>query len=470
MQLPGSRGRYRLRSKFCALLAGLASLGSLGGAFADEREPIEFAPAFGPRAVRYKVQVEGNLRTSRPDKKGEKEGAGAQEEERVTPMRIRGEFLYLEQTADDSTVDVWGRTYGSVDAELTIGTRKLTPSLREDVSQHAVDLAGDRVRRIAAAPMTREEDQLVAHLFDSALLERLLPVEPVDEGDGWQIDDVTVAMLLDLDHTAENELQAELKSVEDGSAEIRIEGNVRGAVLDVEAEMQVRARLKYDLRKQRFSWAAIGVKDHRPAGAASPGVDAVSTITIKLGDAERRAWEPPSEDQRSTVRLEHRFDDEGIAVLYDPRWRATFESPESAVFRLIDDGGFVAQGRAVVMPRAKAGSKPTIKAFQKDVQAALGERFAEFTSSSEQTTSSGAHLLECTAVGTIDDLSIQWMYFLATSRDGRRVALTFTAQPDAIERIAGADREMAEAVRFLTLKVADLGSEPTQLNLESTFR
>lgn len=477
MRILGRKAGYSPRTRMLATAVGLASLVLAAADVACGEEPVIFAPAYTPRAVRYKLQVEGQLQTTREegDSQGNTKKDDAKKDDkgsdaRVTPMRIQGEFLYLEQTADELTVDLWGRTYGSINAELTIGARKLQPTLREDVQQHAVNLAGDRVQRVAAVPMTSAEDQLVAHVFDTALLERLLPNQPVSEGDRWPIDDVSAAMLLGLDHAVENELEAVLQSIEDGAAEIRVEGEFRGAALDVEAEMRVRARLKYDLERQRFSWAAIGVKDHRPAGAASPGVDAVSTITIKLGDAERRAWRPPTPEQLAAVRLEHRFEDEGISVVYDPRWRVTFESPESAVFRLIDDGEFIAQGRAVVMPRVKAGSKSTIKQFQDDVQKTLGDRFAEFASASEQTTSSDAHLLECTAVGTIDELSIQWMYFLATGRDGRRLALTFTAQPDAIERIAGADREMAESARFLTLKVASKPEETTQLNLESTFR
>lgn len=442
--------------------------GSTQAAAAAEAEVL-LRPAESPRNVEYKLQVEGRLRSPTPeaDEPGDAEPVAP----KAAPMRIRGEFRFHEQVAETSSGEIWRREYEAIDAEIQVGERTIAPTLRDEHRQHALAVAAGRIARLSpAGPMTREEDQLVAHVFDTAALGRIFPADAVGVGDSWPIDDATGAMLLGLDHLVENELTAKLVKAAGGSAEIRLEGSCQGQVLDAESKIEVRTRIRYDLAANRIVWVAAGVKEQRAAAAAAPGVDAVSTITIKLTEAAPVSWQPPPRVDFLAARMEYEFQEEGVRFAYDPRWRLTSESPNSALFRMIDDGQFVAQGRIVILPRSKAGTKPTLQEFQTDVRTALGERFVEFAAASERTTATDAHLLECTALGLIDEVSIQWMYYLATSRDGRRVAFTFTAQPENLERLAAADSEMPDSVRFVTLKVADLDPETRRLNLDSVVR
>ena len=151
--------------------------------------------------------------------------------------------------------------------------------------------------------------------------------------------------------------------------------------------------------------------------------------------------------------LEYRSDTKGYRFLYDRRWHVTRDEADLVVLRLVDRGDLIAQCN--VAPSSKAIDKPVeLTRFQTDVQSGLGKMFGRFERAGERVTDSGLRILQAVAVGTAEELPIQWRYYLVHDHQGRALSVVFTLEAPLVEQFHDQDKPILESVEFLEPKMA----------------
>ena len=131
------------------------------------------------------------------------------------------------------------------------------------------------------------------------------------------------------------------------------------------------------------------------------------------------------------------------------------ESAESVSLRLIDRGELVAQCNISALPTVEPGMRMTMIKFQEDVELALGKNFGRWISAGEATTSSGHDICRVLATGDVEQLAIQWNYFLVADAKGHQAVLAFTMESDLVGRFDKSDDRFVTSLEFLEPRPED---------------
>ena len=66
------------------------------------------------------------------------------------------------------------------------------------------------------------------------------------------------------------------------------------------------------------------------------------------------------------------------------------------------------------------------------------------------------------ATGTISDLSIQWLYYVFTTREGRRLSVAFTMEQGLVDRFGQADQQFLAHLEIAPPQTAAGSPTPAQ--------
>ncbi len=309
-------------------------------------------------------------------------------------------------------------------------------------------------------PLTREELDLIDIPGNTSVIDEILPAEAIGKGQKWKPSADALAHLLGLDAVGHSEVDCQLVEVKDGSAEITIEGTLGGAINGVASDMELKGKLLVDIDRHAPTSLLLAIKEQRGIGHVAPGLDVVAKLKMTMmpvldskllaGDVMKDAKLPQSD---KAPPLEYRSDAKGYRLLYDRRWHITREEPELVVMRLVERGDLIAQCN--IAPASKAIDKPVeLEKFQADVQSGLGKLFGRFEKASERGTDSGLRILQAVAVGTAEELPIQWRYYLVHDHQGRALSVVFTLEAPLVEQFKDQDKPLLESVQFLEPKMA----------------
>jgi hypothetical protein len=152
----------------------------------------------------------------------------------------------------------------------------------------------------------------------------------------------------------------------------------------------------------------------------------------------------------------------GYRIKHDRQWYVTAEGRESTTFRRVDGGDLVAQCTLTVLPAKSEGRQTTLEQFQKDVQFSLGKSFGELVSSRQWQNAAGLYCYEVIARGLVEELPVEWHYYLAAPESGNRISVAVTIEKPMLERVAGTDRELVESLQlFPAMAPAKTAKQPT---------
>jgi hypothetical protein len=153
---------------------------------------------------------------------------------------------------------------------------------------------------------------------------------------------------------------------------------------------------------------------------------------------------PPSTDL--VLPLAHVHGPTGMRFLHGREWFVTSEQRERVILRHVADGELTAQCQIAVLPQLPDGQTMTVDQFEKDVRFALGKRLEQIVAANQWRTDSGLACTRIVAAGKIEELPIEWRYYLLVGEDGRRVAATVTVEGALVERLNNAEREIVESL------------------------
>jgi hypothetical protein len=445
-----------LRHAFFALpfLAGL-----LGCAAFSRAESIELKPLPGANhTVRVSIELEAgghSLVQSADEAKGD---ASPQR----LPMSVSGKLQYEERVlvplvdSPPAGTPLAIRWYGNAEAVIKVGETGRTPKLADDCRLVLLESGAERpVLYSPDRPLSREQLDLIDVVGTSYFIDRLLPTAPVSKDDSWSHDAPVMGPLLTLDTVAVCEVQSTLDGFNASFAKMRLAGTVHGAADGAATELEVRAVYLYDRRAKRITQLNLAIRERRSIGGATPGVDATAKLQIRIerlnsstnlsdrvvGKAVRPARMPHRD-------LVYESSPLGLRFHHDRNWFVTSEARESVTLRRIDRGDLVAQCTLTALPPKSAGRQTTLEQFQQDVQQSLGKSFGELVSSRQWQNAAGLYCYQLVVRGMVDEVPVEWHYYLAFPESGERVSAAVTIEKPMVDRVGQVDAELFESVQL----------------------
>jgi hypothetical protein len=386
------------------------------------------------------------------------------------PMSVSAKLSYDEHrvaSAEDNIATRSIRYYKNAAAVIKVDKGGTAPKLADErrlvVAQYADSThPGGRLSFAAAdGYLTREELDLIDVTCDSLAVDGLLPRTPVAPDATWAADPNTMASILSMDSVAAAEVQNVLDKFNHDFALVRIAGTVVGVADGSTTEMEVRGVYLFDRKLSRITRFNLAVKEKRSIGGATPGLDGVAKLRMNVKPITSSEHLPPatlaavaSKHKLSTDVLRLEPEKQGYRVCHDRRWFVTSHQRESTVLRCVDRGDMLAQCTITSLPPQSAANQTTLDEFERDIRFALKEHFGQLVSSREWTNSFGNHCLEVVVRGTMEDVPLEWHYFLVASESGNRVSVAVTIQGEMVKRLATADRQLVNAMELVSAESA----------------
>ena len=443
---------------------GLVVAASFIAALARAAETYDLTSAVKPgqsQTVRTAVEVKGDLKLNSDGK-----------EVTTVPMLVQADLQYTERflaIKTDGTLKA-ARHYGVAEAKIQIKSTEMKQSLRNERRLLVIQHKGEDATLFSPiGPLTREELELVDAPGSSTVLAAILPAKKTAIGDGWKLNNQTVARLLGLEAVSEQDVVAKLTKVEDSLAIFSLDGRITGAVGGVSSEIDLHAKANFDLKKKSVTWLAMQYQEKRAIGHAQPGYDA--TIRVRTV-AEPTAGTPElANDALSKLALEAKLEQTliefqaekaGINLAHDRRWRVMVDRMDIAILRFIDRGDLIAQCNINRLAPLPKDQPLTLTAFQKSVEATLAKNSGEILEAAQETTKDGGKVLRVTVAGSASEIPIQWFYYHLTDAQNRRASLVITLESKLLERYPALDRELISGLLLLdTPSTANEEKEPT---------
>jgi hypothetical protein len=358
------------------------------------------------------------------------------------------------------------RHYDSAKATLKIGQSGVQPTLRNE--RRLINVAVRGTATTIYSPkgsLTREELDLLNiagnGIGNSLVLDRLLPQRPVSIADSWNHSREVIGAMVGLDSVEKSDVESKLIDVTNSVARIQMTGRVEGISEGSKVGMDIKAKYQVDLKTKRVNWLGLLVRENREIGEVVPGTDVVLRLEMKitptekskeLSDAVVMAVRP--EPAPANLDLEHRSADGGWSVAYGRDWYITADERDLTVLKLMDQGERIAQCNISSVPKVDVSKLPTLAEFQEEVRSALGKSFGEFVEAGQSTNALKHRVYQVVTRGTVNELPIEWHYYLVADEHGQQAALAFTVDASLVSRLKGVDKLVVNQLQFADPKLA----------------
>ncbi len=439
---------------------------------------IDLSPEFQPNGLsKVFVELEAGGSTL---VRVENEATGAAGTEQRLPMSVSAKLEYIErrlagnQQKNNHTTLLAVRHYDAGEAVIKVDQSGAEPRLPDD--RRLIVVENGAIRPNMYCPqgaLTREQLDLVDTVGNSCVIDELLPEKPVADGEAWPSDAAVMGALLTLDSVAVCEVQSVLEEFNASFAKVRLVGVVHGVADGAATEHEVRGIYLFDRRLRRITRLNLAVREQRSIGGATPGLDAVAKLQIKIEPAESA---PQLADAAiaTAIKAKHLPPRDlvlespamGFRIQHDRNWFVTSKQRENITLRRVDGSDLVAQCTLTMLPPKSAGRQTTLEQFQKDIVYSLGQRFGELVSTRQWQNAHGHYCYEVVARGNVDQVPVEWHYYLAARESGHRISAAVTIEGPMVERMSDIDRQIIQGLELFPPQPA----AQTALAPESTTR
>jgi hypothetical protein len=383
-------------------------------------------------------------------------------QERQLPMSVAARIEYLERrlalpaTANSQGTILAARYYDRAEATLKVDDSGRKPRLSDERRFIVLESTNERpILYCPDGPLTREQLDLIDIVGNSYFLEHLLPSQPVALGESWTLEASAIGPLLTIDRVAVCEVQSVLEEYNKSFAKIRLAGTVHGMTDGAATEQEVRGVYLFNRKLGRVVQLNLAVREKRSIGSATPGLDAVAKLQMTIEPAEApqqlgdEAITQLRRAQRSAKRdLTYEAESLGFRFHHDRQWFVTGEQRKSITLRRVEGGDLVAQCTLTTLPPKSAGRQTSLEQFEKDVIFALGKNFGELVSNRRWQNAAGHYCYAVVARGLIDEVPVEWHYYLVAPESGHRVSAVVTIEKPMVERLGDADLQIVESLQL----------------------
>lgn len=303
--------------------------------------------------------------------------------------------------------------------------------------------------------LTADELDLIRSPADSLALIALLPSKEIEVGDTWKAPGWAFQMLTSLDAIIKGDLECRLDSVDKGIARVKISGTLEGAAVGSTTEVTLSGHFSYNLEGKYISEVDFTQKEIRAVGPVSPGLEISARIRVlrqpnnsagKLGDSKiTDAAAKEAVASAKYLRFESPWN---IGVQHGRHWHVYQIDDKLAVFRLLEEGNFVAQCDMAPIPSAKPGAHLPEQTYLSDIRQSLGDRLKTMTNGEVLPSSDRKFVYKVSAEGAVGERNITWVFYLVADPSGRQASLMFTVDTPLLEKLEKFDREIVDSLTF----------------------
>ena len=380
-------------------------------------------------------------------------------ETKKLPLTVSGQLNYTEQLLDwsDDAQQVtrsW-REYESATAKIQVDKSGIQRDLPPGKRSVIAEIRGGRaVLDGASQRLTRDQFDLVNVVGNSLSLNHLLPGRELAEGDDWDHDADEIGALLGMDHVAVCEVRSVVTGSEHRQVQIRMAGTVHGTIDGAPTEIEVRGAYLYHQIYKRVTKFNLAIKESRTASPIVPGLDIVAKVSLTVAPAKESLTSKISERALDVTKplntmLSYDATQLGYRFLHDRAWYVTSESSDLISLRSLHNGSQTSHCNVTTLPARSAGRETTLQQFERDVRKSLGERLETVTASTGWKTVQGHDCLGVVAQGNVEEVPIEWRYYLVSAPDLPRISVAVTLKQSVLQQFSDADRQIIDSLELL---------------------
>ena len=376
------------------------------------------------------------------------------------PLTVNAELRYEERILAWSQDEVARslRHYDTVDVkiqkeeagaayELPASTKLITAEIRDNQGSF----------NGSEKPLTRQQLDTINAPGNTLALGRLLPNRRLAEGDSWDHSASAIGPLLGLDYVAVCEVTSVVTGETHGQVQIRLAGTVHGTIDGAPTEMQLRGAYLFNLSRKRITKFNLAIKELRTASEIVPGLDIVAKVSILLEPVDHAsnitsAQVKQASDFSRPLQRDLMFDAlaQGFRFKHRASWYVTAEQREVVSLRCMHNGDLLAHCNISTLPARSEGRFTSLDQFERDVRTSLGDNLESITASTHWTTPRGYECLGVVASGKVQEVPIEWRYYLISAEGLPRVSLAVTVQESLLRQFNDGDRQLVDTLELLT--------------------
>ncbi|GIX04344.1 MAG: hypothetical protein KatS3mg114_0213 [Planctomycetaceae bacterium] len=408
-------------------------------------EPVDDTRVFG---VGLRLTVNGKLQTLGEDNQTlslamQAAASLAYRERRVLALGTQAEAL--------KSV----RDYETAQVEITVADEHTSTQLPESLKLVVMQGRAWGLEPYSlTGHLSHEEQELLTPPCDSLGFLALLPQREVMVGEEWLTPSWVAPFLARVEAVTQGECRCRLAHIEQNKAEVTFTAKVQGATLGAPCEIQISGRYEYELEGGYISLVEMRQTEKRAIGVVSAGLDVSAGLKMlrKPARIPGRVALPQvvtaaQEDPPPTAWL-LRFEGWNLSLLHTRQWHLFKQTDKVAIFRLLDQGLFVAQCNLSPIPPVKPGESTPVHVFEDDIRQQLGSRLQMLEPTQVSKTPDGRQVLRTVAQGAVGERPLTWIYYLVAFPNGQQVSLMFALDRAEIDRLGQRDRELIESLRF----------------------
>jgi len=377
------------------------------------------------------------------------------------PVSVSAKVIYherlIEWKPDATTLARSVRQYDEASATIKVKDEGTHDTLPIDQQTLAVEIRDGYVAfESVSEPLTRSQFDLVNVDGNSLGLDRLLPGREISEGENWSHDKAAIAPLLDMDHVAVCEVSSVVTGETNNQVQIRLAGTVHGTVAGAPTEIELRGAYLFHLGRQRITKFNLAIQEKRTPSEVVPGLDIVAQVRMSIMPAAgsdrigNKVVDLTSDTSRPLRRaLLYDAHDQGFRFMHDAAWYIMAEESDVLSLSYLQEGNRTGHCKLSTLPPRSAGRETTLEQFERDVRESIGKHLERVTASTQWTTAQGNTCLGVVATGKMEDVAVQWRYYLVSAPDLPRVSISSTVEQSLIERFADADRQLIDSMELL---------------------
>jgi hypothetical protein len=423
-------------------------------------EQIDLSPQLEPNSLTLvSVELEASGRTIVPSDANNK---AEKTSDRKLPMSASAQLRYAERNLRNGSPGegpgsiLSARYYELAEATIQVDETTVTPRLADDRRLVFVESASPRPTLYSPnGVLKREQLDLVDVIGNSSVIDQLLPAKRVADGESWAADKDVMAALLTLDSVAVCEVQSVLEEFNASFAKVRVAGVIHGTADGAATEQEIRGIYLFDRRLRRITRFNVAVLEKRAIGGATPGLDAVAKLQIKIEPLEScpqleaaKITALPRSGRSAALDLLYDAPTLGYQIPHDRQWFVTSEGREEMTLRRVDGTDVVAQCTVVALPPKSSGRQTTLEQFQKDVMYSLGKNGGELLRTRQWQNVHEHYCYEVVVRGSVEEMPVEWHYYLVARESGHRVSLAVTIEGPMAEKVGAADRALVERLKL----------------------
>ncbi|MBL8892575.1 MAG: hypothetical protein JNL67_21545 [Planctomycetaceae bacterium] len=337
---------------------------------------------------------------------------------------------------------------------------------------------------ILAMPERPESGRMTFHSFDQPMTSQVagmlqVPLSPIwlDElatvlfsqkaklsiGERTNLSADLVAKLFCLEEIRETSIVCEVEKANETQAVLKISGDATGRSLDVASKIRVNASVRAIFETQSLSQLRASFFEQREKGAISPAYAATTKIKLDQLPASVEITAATIRQQQASASrspvLKYSSAPNRAEFQHNPQWHLVLDQKGAAIWRLISDGEPMTQCNMLFSAVADKNDID-LTAFVREVTESLKENAATIVTQESLRGINQSQIYRVEAIGTENDIELNWVYYLVTDPNGRRAQLVFVTDAQLKEAVGKTDMMIAESLQMQAPPVAS-NSEST---------